>query len=205
MATSALPRTGLCDQESILREDGREISLLVADEKLSLTYAVRPAGERVTHPHVHRHAEAFYVLQGEVTFEVGAEPETITLGAGGFLAVPPGVAHAFRTTGSGPARGLIVHAVDGGFADFMRGLRDGVEVEWDVAPVPPDGGLPADRDRQPAVVVKLAGGCLQTTAVRPESEGVTVSAGVAPSLSATRCERTLSGEISETSPSIDRR
>jgi hypothetical protein len=25
----------------------------------------------------------------------------------------------------------------------MRGLRDGVEVEWDISAVPPDGGLPA--------------------------------------------------------------
>jgi len=26
----------------------------------------------------------------------------------------------------------------------MRGLGDGIEVEWDIAPVPADGGLPAD-------------------------------------------------------------
>jgi hypothetical protein len=25
----------------------------------------------------------------------------------------------------------------------MRGLRDDVQVEWDIAPVPADGGLPA--------------------------------------------------------------
>jgi hypothetical protein len=30
-----------------------------------------------------------------------------------------------------------------GFAAFMRGIRDGVEVEWDIAAVPADGGLPA--------------------------------------------------------------
>ena len=49
------------------------------------------------------------------------------------------------------------------------------------------------------------GGYLQTTAVRPESEGVTVSAGIAPSLSATRWERTLSGVIRDTSRSLGRR
>ena len=27
----------------------------------------------------------------------------------------------------------------------MRGMRDGVEVKWDIGPVPHDGGLPADR------------------------------------------------------------
>jgi hypothetical protein len=25
----------------------------------------------------------------------------------------------------------------------MRGLRDGIQVDWDIAPVPADGGLPA--------------------------------------------------------------
>ncbi|MGH3002678.1 MAG: cupin domain-containing protein [Gaiellaceae bacterium] len=130
-------------QEKILRSGSREISLLVANEGLSLTCASRPAGERVTDPHIHQHAEAFYVLEGELTFEVGAERETITVGAGGFVGVPPGVAHSFRTTGDHPARGLIIHAGDGGFAAFMRGIRDGVEVAWDIAPVPLNGGLPA--------------------------------------------------------------
>ena len=131
-------------QEPILRSDSREISLLVANENLSLTYASRAAGERVTDPHVHQHAEAFYVLEGELTFQVGAEREQITIGAGGFVAAPPGLAHSFRTAGGQPARWLIIHASDGGFAAFMRGIRDGVNVEWDIAPVPGDDGLPAN-------------------------------------------------------------
>ncbi len=131
-------------REPILRSDSSEISLLVADENLSLTYASRVAGERVTDLHRHRHSEAFYVLEGELSFEIGAERETITLGAGGFVAAPPGVAHSYGTAGIRPARWLVIHAGDGGFAAFMRGIRDGVEVEWDIAPVPPDGGLPAD-------------------------------------------------------------
>jgi len=119
--------------EPILRGNGREISLLVAAESLSLTYARSAAGERVTGPHVHQHAEAFYVLDGELSFEIGAEGRTITVGAGGLIAVPPGTAHAYGTAGDQPARWLIVHAPDGGFAGFMRGLRDGVEVDWDIA------------------------------------------------------------------------
>src|SRR6185437_16427608 len=124
--------------------DGRESGVLVAEEGLSLTYASRPGGERVTGSHVHQHAEAFYVLEGELTFQVGAERETVTIGAGGFVATPPGVAHSFRTAGDRPARWLIIHARDGGFAAFTRGIRDGVRIEWDIAPVPADGGLPAD-------------------------------------------------------------
>jgi mannose-6-phosphate isomerase-like protein (cupin superfamily) len=123
--------------------DGRESGVLVAEEGLSLTYASRPGGERVTGSHVHQHAEAFYVLEGELTFQVGAERETVTIGAGGFVAVPPGAAHSYGTAGSRPARWLVIHAPDGGFVAFMRGIRDGVQVDWDMAPVPPDGGLPA--------------------------------------------------------------
>ena len=67
-------------REPILRSDSSEISLLVADENLSLTYASRVAGERVTDLHRHRHSEAFYVLEGELSFEIGAERETITSG-----------------------------------------------------------------------------------------------------------------------------
>jgi len=116
-------------QEPILRSDSREISLLVADETLSVTYASRAPGERVTDPHVHQHTEAFYILEGELIFEVGSERDAITVGAGGCVAAPPGVVHAFRTAGDHPARWLIIHASDGGFAAFMRGVRDGVKVE----------------------------------------------------------------------------
>jgi quercetin dioxygenase-like cupin family protein len=148
MATRTLATTSgtyvpVDKQEPILRGDGSEISLLVATESLSLTYASRAAGERVTGPHVHRHAEAFYVLEGELTFEVGAEGETITLAAGGLIAVPPGITHSYGTAGDQPARWLIIHAPDGGFAAFMRGLRNKVQVDWDIAPASPHGGLPA--------------------------------------------------------------
>ena len=124
--------------------DSRKGSILAESENLSLTYATRPGGERVTDSHIHQHAEAFYVLDGELTFQVGAERETVTLGAGGFVAVPPGVAHSYGTAGDQPARWLVIHAPDGGFAAFMRGVRDGVQIDWDIAPVPASGGLPTD-------------------------------------------------------------
>ena len=125
--------------------DSRTGSILVEHEDLSVAYGTRPGGERVTSSHVHQHTEAFYVLEGELTFQVGAERETVRLGAGGFVAVPPGVAHSYGTAGDEQARWLVIHAPDGGFAAFMRGLVDGVQVDWDIAPVPPDGGLTAER------------------------------------------------------------
>ena len=138
------------EPETILRSDSSEISLLVADENLSLIYASRLGGERVAGLHVHEHAEAFYVLEGRLTFEIGAERETTTIGVGGFVAAPPGVAHSYGTAGDQPARWLIIHAGDGGFAAFMRGIRDRVQIDWDIAPVPTDGGLPADH----AIVIR---------------------------------------------------
>ncbi len=144
MATSADARrcthVPTRDREPILRGDAREISLLVVRENLSLTHASRAAGEHVAGAHVHEHSEAFYVLAGELTFRIGAEQETVTAGTGALVAVPPGVVHSYDTAGDQPACWLVIHAPDGGFAAAMRGLRDNVQVDWDIVPVPTDGG-----------------------------------------------------------------
>ena len=130
--------------ETILQREKREISILVVSEEVTITHARYSAGQQVAAPHVHHeHTDAFYVLEGELTFEIGREPETITVSSGGFVAVPPEVAHSLRNASDRPARWLTIHAPDGGFAAFMRGIRDGVEVEWDISAVPADGGLPA--------------------------------------------------------------
>jgi quercetin dioxygenase-like cupin family protein len=140
--------------EVVVQSEERDIFILVAREGLTVTHARYSPGERVAGRHVHReHTDAFYVLEGELTFEIGREAETITVSSGGFVSVPPGVAHAIRNAGDRPARWLTIHAPDGGFAAFMRGIRDGVEVEWDFAAVPIDGGLPAS-----AAVFSLAPG-----------------------------------------------
>jgi len=124
--------------------DRPEIRILVESERLSLTHGSLRGGERVTGSHVHQHTEAFYVLEGELAFTLGAECETVTLRAGGFAAVPPGIAHSYGTAGDQPARWIVIHAPDSGFAGFMRGRVDGVQREWDIAPVPPGGGLTAE-------------------------------------------------------------
>lgn len=136
--------TPMTDGEAILRQENREISILVAREEVTVTHARYAAGEPVAGPHIHHeHTDAFYVLEGELTFQLGREGDTTTVAAGGVVAVPPGVAHSFRNNSDRVARWLTIHAPDGGFAAFMRGVRDGVEVEWDISAVPPDGGAPA--------------------------------------------------------------
>jgi mannose-6-phosphate isomerase-like protein (cupin superfamily) len=141
MATDHIPSA---DGERIIDSPARQGHFVIAREDLTITHARYAAGERVAGRHVHhRHTDAFYILEGEVTFEIGPEAEAITVPPGGFVAAPPGVAHSFRVADSGPASWLTIHAPDGGFAAFMRGLRDGNQVEWDIAPVPAEGGLPA--------------------------------------------------------------
>jgi quercetin dioxygenase-like cupin family protein len=134
----------ITDGEVILRREKREISILVASEEVTITHARCPAGEQIAGPHVHHeHTDAFYVLEGELTFEIGREAKTITVSSGGFVAAPPDVAHSLRNDSDRTARWLTIHAPDAGFAAFMRGIRDGVEVKWDISAVPACGGLPA--------------------------------------------------------------
>jgi mannose-6-phosphate isomerase-like protein (cupin superfamily) len=141
-------------REQIVDSPARQAGFVVAGEDLTITHARYAAGEHVAGPHIHRHhTDAFYVLEGELIFQIGPAAETIAISAGGFVAAPPGLAHAFRVADGGPASWLTIHAPDGGFAAFMRGLRDGIEIEWDIAPVPADGGLPADH----AVFSRLPG------------------------------------------------
>src|SRR5215211_507381 len=57
-------------------------------------------------PHVHsREEEGFYVLEGEVTFQVGGE--RIMAAAGTFANMPVGTPHSFKNESGQPARMLI--------------------------------------------------------------------------------------------------
>jgi quercetin dioxygenase-like cupin family protein len=75
------------------------------DHPLSITDSIVPPG----FPGVvrHRHTQMidiFYVLEGELAIEV--EGKWHILGPGGFVLVPPGIAHTFANHGSAPARVL---------------------------------------------------------------------------------------------------
>src|SRR5690349_12175576 len=113
--------------ELLIHSPARQGRFVIAREDLTITHARYAAGEHVAGRHIHhQHTDAFYVLEGELIFEIGPEAETIAVSAGGFVAAPPGLAHAFRVAESGPARWLTIHAPDGGFAACMRGFRDGI-------------------------------------------------------------------------------
>ena len=66
------------------------------------------------HLETHVHADeddAFYILEGEMTFELGDDSVAATPGT--FVLVPPGVPHAFTNHGSRPVRMLNLHAPAG--------------------------------------------------------------------------------------------
>lgn len=139
-----MPLLRLDDAETITQRERRDVVIVVAGPDLTVTWSRYAQGERGPDPHVHReHTDAFYVLEGALTFEVGPGGERVRLPADGFLAVPPNVVHSFANDGTTDARWLNMHAPDEGFADYMRAARDGVAASWDSFDAPADGGLPA--------------------------------------------------------------
>jgi len=73
--------------------------------------------------HVHGDEDdAFYILEGEMTFFFGDEDDEAVAPPGTFVLVPPGVRHGFRNPGPDPVRMLNVHAPAG--FDRRIGLED---------------------------------------------------------------------------------
>ena len=67
--------------------------------------SVAPGGG--TPPHIHsREDEAFRLLEGTLTIQVGGN--TITASAGDFAFLPRGIAHSFKNTGDGYAKALVL-------------------------------------------------------------------------------------------------
>jgi quercetin dioxygenase-like cupin family protein len=125
--------------EVVVDQPRRTLRILFSHELLDVTWTRHEAGERGAEPHVHReHADAFYVLEGELTFRIGPELERVTAPAGTFVAVPPGVVHGFDNDGTERTRFLNFHSPSGGFADYLRGAGG-----FDSFDPPADGGRPA--------------------------------------------------------------
>jgi mannose-6-phosphate isomerase-like protein (cupin superfamily) len=79
-----------------------------------------PGGRR---PPAHRHvncSEAFFVLAGQISFEL--DGQSLSGGPGDFLLVPRGAAHTFGNAGAEPARLLVLHApaMDAYFEELHR-------------------------------------------------------------------------------------
>src|SRR5260370_42106582 len=87
----------------------------------SLMERTLPAGGRMPLAHRHTHcSEAFFVLDGTITFWLDQQP--LTGIHGDFLLVPRGVARTFGNRTEEPARMLVLHApaADGYFEELHR-------------------------------------------------------------------------------------
>jgi quercetin dioxygenase-like cupin family protein len=73
--------------------------------KYALWEAIVPPGGGPP-PHVHsREEEGFYILEGEITFQIGGQPVVAT--AGMFANMPVGTPHSFRNESAQSAKMLI--------------------------------------------------------------------------------------------------
>jgi quercetin dioxygenase-like cupin family protein len=138
-------------------------------DELLLSESTYAPDQQVARPHVHRgHADAFYVLEGELLFHLAGEQRSLPAGA--FALAPPGLVHGFDVGPKG-VRHLNLHTPGRAFAEFSRARRDGVQfdaADGDTFGPPEDGGLPASD-----AVVWMAGdgelvGTSLVKAARPE-------------------------------------
>jgi len=129
--------------ETISDRAERNVILKCDHDLVDVTWTRYEAGELGPDPHIHeQHADAWYVLEGELTFGLGpGGGELRRAPAGGFVLVPAGVVHTFRNEGPATARFLNVHAPSMGFAESLR--RAGTGFQWDAFDLPDDGGRPA--------------------------------------------------------------
>src|SRR5581483_754985 len=150
--------------ETITIRPERSVVIKAAHELLDLTESRYADGEEGPAPHVHRrHADAVYVLEGELGFRIGAEGRELVAPAGTLVLVPANVVHSFFNESGAAARYLNVHAPSRGFAESLRVRRDGREYDqtlFDSFDPPADGGRP-----------------ISDVVVRGPGEGETVSMG----------------------------
>lgn len=85
------------------------------------------AGDNGPPPHLHReHQEAFFVVEGTLTFRAGEE--TIKAEAGSFLFIPSGVVHTFSNRSDAPARcvnAYVPGGIEGFFVEVGEALASG--------------------------------------------------------------------------------
>jgi quercetin dioxygenase-like cupin family protein len=164
---------GIGAGERIAGEGGLGVTLLADTEHFGAVEVRSEPGGVAPPLHVHaKHAEAFFVLDGELTFrlEDGEHP----VGPETWVFVPPGVVHTFSVTGDAPARFLDLHVPSCGFGDFVRGLQaarseeelKAVRAAFDQQPPPEYAtGDPS------LVVVRRTGGTSGVGSTEPPSSG----------------------------------
>ena len=123
----------------------RRVEILADHEALNATWSRFGPHRDGADPHIHRrHTDFFYVLEGELTIGLGADRVETVVPAETLVLAPPFVVHAFRNGSAADVCYLNFHAPGAGFADYLRGRRDGREVSFDQEDPPADGGRPVE-------------------------------------------------------------
>lgn len=120
-----MPMRFLCDS----RETGERWSLF--DEDIPL--GMGPP------PHRHDWDEAYYVLEGEVDFEIDGQP--VTIAAGDFARLPANTIHGFKGASPSGAR-VLIFAQPGHASEFFEQLNDEVR------------SLPEDLEKLPEIALR---------------------------------------------------
>ena len=131
--------------ETITDRDTRTVRIVADCPELTVTWSRYEPGERGPKPHIHRrHADAFYVLDGELAFGLGPGAATaVRAPAGTLVLAPQNVVHTFGNESDRTAAFLNIHAPSMGFGDALRARRDGRHrdaAQFDQVDPPADGG-----------------------------------------------------------------
>src|SRR5918998_397523 len=109
------------------------------DGRYTLVEVLEPEGEQPFHVH-HREDEGFWVLEGELTVEVGEE--TINASPGSFVFGPKDIPHRY-TVESGPARMLFLLS-PAGFEEFIYATSEPAKERT----LPPSEGEPSEAEME---------------------------------------------------------
>ena len=106
--------------------------------RTGIVESVMPPGVAGPPLHEHDFDEAFYVLEGELTFYLGGD--LVTVRAGEMAFAPGGEPHTFTNRGPAAARYLLVCTPAGFEREFARraARKEGVDPpEWALQEIPP--------------------------------------------------------------------
>jgi len=125
-------------EEVVLDRPDVRVALLADIDEVGISETRADPGGAPVRTHVHRrHAESFYVFEGELRATV--EDRELSVGPGAWLTIPPGVRHGLALVGSEPVRFLNLHAPSCGFGAFIRALpQTGGDAEEAAARTPFD-------------------------------------------------------------------
>jgi quercetin dioxygenase-like cupin family protein len=129
-------RAGGSEGDLITDRPDRRATVLIETDEITVSEFRYGPGQRGAQRHVHReHADAFLVLEGELTFHL--REESRTLPAGTLVVFPPGLVHGFDNDSDDFMRCFNFHMPSFRFADYMRGRNP----DFDQFDPPEDGGL----------------------------------------------------------------